>query len=965
MTRLLLGLLLWAAASPAAMVDRVDPFIGTGAHGHTFPGATVPFGMVQLSPDTRLTGWDGCSGYHFDDTVVYGFSHTHLSGTGVSDYGDVLFMPFLGDPVLVSGYPDDAAHGYGAPFRKADEQAAAGWYRTVLADSGIEVELTATARTGVHRYVFPSGDAASLIIDLTQRDELLDVGLTIVDDHTVEGFRRSRAWAEDQLVHFRAEFSRPFTVAYTGPAPGDEADRTAQAVLTFGFSGGEVVAQVALSGVDAAGARRNLEAERVDFDFAAARAAARDAWDAVLSPFQVEGITDDERAVLATAIYHSFVAPNLFSDVDGRYRGRHGLTANMGRRNRYTVFSLWDTYRATHPLFTLVQRGRTRDFLASMVSRFQQGGRLPVWELAGNETDCMIGYHSVSVLADAWLKGIDGVDKDLVLEAMLDSAERDHFGLDAYKRLGYIPADEEHESVSKTLEYAYDDACISRYAAALGRDDVAVAYGRRAQGWRHLFDPATRCFRPRVNGGWLTPYDPRRVDFHHTEANGWQYRFAAPHHFRRHMELLGGDAATVAVLDSLFTMDSATTGREQPDITGRMGQYAHGNEPSHHVAWLYHFAGRPDLSHRRVNAILREFYTDRPDGLIGNEDCGQMSSWYVLAAYGLYDVAPTSLQWLVVPPLYERMSIALESGAVFTTRRTGKGAVKRVTYNGQELRRSWLSHDEVLAGGELVFELGPGESTWGRAPGFRPGTQDEVPPIVAAPWATAPAERFRGRMEVTLGHVDPSAEIYWSTSPHEEPKRLYTAPLTFSYTTELRFQAVVDGRKSPIVTARYDEIPNDWRLTLLAEPNPQYTAGGPDALIDQRRGPEDWRTGRWVGFDGVDMAAELTLDRPLPVRAVTVGFLQDTRAWIVLPRELVVEVSEDGEHWREAGRVNHAEPVRTNEVLIRDLTVPLDGTRVTKVRVRATQYGELPEWHPGAGGKTFIFCDEVMVATEK
>lgn len=960
-----LGLLLLAASASAELVDHIDPFIGTGGHGHTFPGPTLPFGMVQLSPDTRLTGWDGCSGYHFSDTVVYGFSHTHLSGTGVSDYGDVLLMPVTGEPLLANGYPDDPDGGYGSRFRKADERAAAGWYRTVLADYGVEVELTATPRTGLHRYVFPAGEPTHVIVDLTHRDELLDVGFTVVDERTVEGFRRSKAWAVDQLVHFRAVFSRPFTVTRTEAGPGALADRTAKAVLSFGNAGGEVLAQVAISAVDADGARRNLEAEWVGFDFAATHAAARAAWAAELAPYRVEGASDDELTILATAIYHSYIAPNLFSDVDGRYRGRHGWPARAGDRKQYTVFSLWDTYRATHPLFTLMQRERTRDFVATAVSRYEQGGRLPVWELAGNETDCMVGYHAVSFLADAWLKDIGGARPDLILEAMRDSAERDHFGLDAYKRLGYIPADHEHESVSKTLEYAYDDACISRFAAALGYTDVAAAYGRRAQGWRHLYDPASRCFRPRLNGGWLTPYDPRRVDFHHTEANGWQYRFGAPHHFRRHMELLGGDAATVAVLDSMFTMDSVTTGREQPDITGRLGQYAHGNEPSHHVAWLYHFAGRPDRTRERVGAILREFYTPAPDGLIGNEDCGQMSSWYVLAAYGLYDVAPTSEQWLVIPPLHQRMSLTFENGATFTTRRTGEGAVRRVTFQGRELRESWLSHDQVLAGGELVFELGPAGGDWGRALTARPGTPDETPPITPAPWAEAPADRFRGRIEVRLAHLDPDAEILWTTSPFDAPDRPYTKPLVLSNTTELRFRAVTASGESPVVTARYDEIPHDWRAALLAEPDPQYTAGGPDALIDGRRGPEDWRTGRWIGFNGLDMGAEVTLDRPLPLRSVTVGFLQDTRAWIVLPRELTVEVSEDGEAWREAGRASHDVPVRTDEVVIRDLTVPLDGSRVVAVRVRATQYGVLPEWHPGAGGETFIFVDEVMVSTEE
>ena len=375
--------------------------------------------------------------------------------------------------------------------------------------------------------------------------------------------------------------------------------RTSKMVLDFGDlspSGGELLVQVALSPVDAEGAAANLTAEWAGFDFAATRAAARQAWTDMLAPFQVEGATDEELTILATALYHSFLAPNLFSDVDGRYRGMDREIHQAIGRAQYTVFSLWDTYRATHPLFTLVQQERTRDLAATALSHFREGGRLPVWELAGNETDCMIGYHAVSFLADAWLKGLlprDTFDPDAILKAMLDSATRLHFGLGAYQRQGFITIEDEPESVSKTLEYAYDDFCIARMAADMGRDDLARAFARRSQAWRHLYDPASRCFRPRSNGQWLKPYDPRQVDFHHTEANGWQYRFGAPQHMPQHLALLGGDEQGLAVLDSLFTVSDQTTGRHQPDITGLMGQYAHGNEPSHHVAWLYHFCGRP------------------------------------------------------------------------------------------------------------------------------------------------------------------------------------------------------------------------------------------------------------------------------------------------------------------------------------------------------------------------------------
>lgn len=952
-------------ADSVGLVDHVDPFIGTGGHGHTFPGPTLPFGMVQLSPDTRLTGWDGCSGYHYSDEVIYGFSHTHLSGTGVSDYGDILLMPVTGTPKLENGYPDRVDEGYGSRFDKSDEHAGAGWYAVRLSDYGINVELTATPRTGLHRYVFPAGQPAHVIVDLEHRDRLLESYLHVTGDDTIEGFRRSSAWARDQVVYFRARFSRPFTGRALVPGR-DTGAQPVKCILSFGDEGGEVVVQLAISAVDLDGARQNLEAEWADFDFARTRVNARVEWSKVIDRFSIEGAGEDDRTVFATALYHSFIAPNLFSDADGRYRGMDFQIHRADGRSHYTVFSLWDTYRATHPLFTLVERERTNEFVHTFLAQYEQGGRLPVWELAANETDCMIGYHSVSVIADASLKGIGDFDTAAALDAMVHSATLEHFGLDAYRRDGFIGADEEGESVSKTLEYAYDDACIARMARELGRDDIAVEFGRRAQAWRHLLDPGTQFFRPRRNGQWLDPYDPRRVDFHHTEANGWQYRFAAPHHARDHVEALGGDDDFEGALDSLFTIDSATTGRDQADITGRTGQYAHGNEPSHHVAWLYHFTGHPDRSALRVSRILDEFYTTDPGGLIGNEDCGQMSSWYVLSSLGLYDVAPSSRQWLVIPPLHERMSVRFEDGRTFTTRRTGTGAfVRRVTFNGEPLERSYLWHEEVIGGGELVFELGE-DGGWGQKPEARPGTPMIADPILPAPWAEAAADRFRGSLDVSLASGVDGAAIYWTDDTDGNPLEgnRYDKPLRLKNTTTLRFVAVDGDRTSPVVTARFDEIEHDWKVTVTSIPNGQYTAGGNDALIDSRRGPEDWRTGAWQGYQDQDFVATLDLGEPTPLASAGASFLQDMRSWIWMPTELVIAVSEDGRTFHEAGRAKHDIPDDVEGVFLRDFVVPLGGKPVRAIRFRAINYGTIPAWHPGAGGEAFIFVDELIVNKE-
>ncbi len=945
----------------AGLVDHVDPFIGTGGHGHTFPGATLPFGMVQLSPDTRLTGWDGCSGYHDSDRVIYGFSHTHLSGTGVSDYGDILLMPVTGEPHLENGYPDQVDDGYGSRFTKASERAEAGYYAVHLDDYDIDVELTATERTGVHRYVFPAGRPAHVIIDLEHRDRLLGADLQVLDDHTVAGFRRSERWASDQWVYFQAAFSRPFT---TTRLVADADGHVTKAVLSFGDQGGELIVQVGISAVDPSGAAGNLRAEWADFDFATTRDRAHTTWTAQLNQFAVGGASEKDQTILATALYHSFIAPNMFSDVDGRYRGMGQQERQAKGRNQYTVFSLWDTYRATHPLFTLVQRRRARDFVGTMLAQYQQSGRLPVWELAGNETNCMIGYHAVSVIADAYLKGIGGFDADTALGAMVATAEADVFGLDAYRRDGYLAADQESESVSKTLEYAYDDYCIAQMARAMGRDDTARRFDRRAQGWRHLFDPVSRCFRPRRNGQWLEPFDPRRVDNNYTEANAWQYRFSVPQDPAGLMKLYGGPEAFAAVLDSMFSVSSATTGREQSDITGMMGQYAHGNEPSHHIAWLYHVAGQPQKTADRVGRILDEFYTDRPDGLIGNEDCGQMSSWYVLAAYGLYDLAPGDGIWCVIPPHFPEMTMRFEDGRTFTTRREGQGAVTSVTWNGKPLRRSYLTHAEIIAGGELVFHLGrPG--SWGRAVEDRPLQAVQPVLVEPAPWAEATGDRFADSMPVTLASIDPQAGIFWTQDEDLDPRdgRPYAGPITLDETTTLRFVAVSQtGLASPVVAATFHKMPHpQWRVTVDSTPNSQYTAGGTDALIDGLHGSENWRTGGWQGYQGQDFIATVEFGAPVAVHEAGAEFLQDVRSWIVMPTELVVETSTDGKHFTEAGTVTSEVEDIEEGSFTRELIMVLDGSPLRAIRFTARNYGSLPDWHPGAGGEAFIFVDGLIV----
>jgi len=960
-----------AAEDPA---DHVDPFIGTGAHGHTYPGATLPFGMVQLSPDTRLEGWDGCSGYHYTDDVVYGFSHTHLSGTGIGDYGDVLLMPMTGDPLLDNGYADGPDSGYASRFDKKTEQAEAGWYSVELADYGIAVELTATERAGLHRYRFPAGRPAHVIVDLAHRDTVLDSTLRLVGDHEIEGSRRSTGWAKEQVVHFVARFSEPFDQAVLAlddrslPDHREASGSNVKGVLSFGEAGGELLVKVGISAVDIDGARRNLDAELPGQDFDAVREAARDRWNEALGRIDISGGSDAQRTIFYTSLYHSLLAPNLYSDVDGRYRGMdHEIHRADGRRH-YTVFSLWDTFRATHPLYTLIEAERTSEFVETFLAQYRQGGRLPVWELAANETDTMIGYHSISAIVDAWVKGIRGFDEQLALQAMVHSATLDHFGLEAYRRQGFIGSEDDGESVSKTLEYAYDDWCIARMADEMGEEATANEFYARSQGWKHLLDPETGFMRPRRNQRWLDPFDPRRVDNNFTEANSWQYSFFVPHDVDGLIDSLGGDDRFVERLDDLFTADSATTGRTQADITGLIGQYAHGNEPSHHMAWLYHYAGRPDRSAERVAEILETLYAATPEGLSGNEDCGQMSSWYVFGAMGLYPVCPCTDEYVIGVPLFERVSLRLDDERVFAMRVEGAAQghpyVTAAKLNGKPLARSYLRHEEIARGGELVLTLGsePGPA-WGRSTEDRPNSRVDAEPVIPAPFLRSDADLFRDSLTVELGCADPKAAIRYAVDPEAPEKawKVYGEPIRLTESTRLRFVAERDGRRSPVVESYLHRIPHDWTIDVGPVPNPQYTAGGPAALIDGLRGDPNWRTGGWQGYQYTDFEATVDLGSERPLHRLGASFLQDAKSWIWMPSEVVISVSSDGTDFREVARLagDVADDAYGN--ILRDWVTEVEGVEARYVRVFARNYGTIPDWHPGRGEGAFIFIDEILI----
>jgi len=973
-----------AAALCACSVEKrpeharfVDPFIGTGGHGHTYPGAVLPFGMVQVSPDTRLTGWDGCSAYHYSDTVVYGFSHTHLSGTGCSDYGDILLMPAAGAAQLAKG---DASHpetGYCSPFSHRDEEALPGYYRVKLEEGGVVVELTATERAALHRYVFPKAGPASVIIDLEHRDPVIDSRVRFVSDTEVEGFRRSREWAEDQHIYFVARFSKPF--AGRGAVRNDSliegaaevSGTNVKAFVGFETAAGEaVLVKVGISGVDVEGARKNLDAEIPGWDFEAVRADAERAWNAALGAIDVRGGTRDQRVTFYTALYHAMLAPNLFMDVDGRYRGRdleiHEATGFVN----YTVFSLWDTYRAAHPLFTIIEPKRTADFINTFLAQYEQGGMLPVWELAGNETNCMIGYHAVPVIADAYIKGIRGFDAERALEAMKHSAESDFRGLAHYRELGFIPSDREGESVSKTLEYAYDDWCIAQMAGALGRFEDFDRYSRRAQSYKNLFDPSTGFMRAKVNGGWWGPFDPAEVNFNYTEANAWQYSFAVPQDVSGLMELMGGPRRFAARLDSLFTVSPKTTGTELPDVSGLIGQYAHGNEPSHHMAYLYSYAGQPWKTQERVRSIMDGLYGAGVDGLCGNEDCGQMSAWYVLSALGLYPVTPGSDVYVIGSPLFKEVSIAAGGGRRFMIRAKGNSKrniyVQSASLNGRPHAKSYLKHGAIAAGGVLELVMGAEPDTsWGAGDGV-PVSAIRCPEsrILPVPYVAPGSRAFSGSVEVALASIEKGARIHYTLNGSEPDAcaARYTWPLRFTESTTLRAVAMKEGfPRSGVVTADFRKIPGNRRIQLNTRYSGRYSGGGDLALVDGMRGADDFRTGTWQGYQGVDLDAVVDLGRAQPVRRIRIGFLQDQNSWIFLPEMVEFSISNDGRSFTPVARVAPGAPREEEGVRTEDFESGRAAGSARFVRITAKNAGVCPPWHKGAGEKAWIFADEIVI----
>ncbi|MDN4051514.1 GH92 family glycosyl hydrolase [Massilia sp. YIM B02763] len=750
-----------ATAPAGAKTAEVNVFIGTGGDGHTFPGATRPFGMVQVSPDTQVRhfkqSYPWAAGYRYDDNSILGFSHTHFSGAGHSDLGDILLMPTSDELKLDPGYPERPFSGYRSRFSHQQEKAEPGYYAVKLLDNDVDVELTASERVGLHRYRFKPGSDAKVILDLRQSiydyaSKNLWSRLRLRGKDTITGMRETRGWAPGRQLYFAVQFSRPFAehqlinreegVEYRGFAsPGKNPrekvlveGKALEATFDFGKpADNTILVKVAISPVSEDNALANL-AEMPGWDFDAERRNAHDAWEKALSAVEIEAPQPMKRMVY-TSLYHALLAPTLFMDRDGQYRGPDNQVHRADGFRFHSTFSLWDTYRALHPLLTLIQPEQQNvDFVRSLIESQKESpyGILPVWQFAGLETWCMIGYHAVPVIADAYMKGLK-FNADEALRAMTASAEYGPYGgLQHYMKLGYVPIDLEPEAASKTVEYAFDDWTIARMAEKMGRKDVADRYFKRAQNWRNVFDPKTGFVRAKKsNGEFRTPFNPVQSNFgsDYTEGSAWQYSWYMPHDNAGLVKMLGGDAGLINKIDQVFDAKvDENVYAHMEDISGLIGHYAHGNEPSHHVGYLYNFAGAPWKTQQRLKQIVDSQYKDAPDGLAGNDDLGQTSAWLAFTSMGFYPVAPGSNEYVLGRPFVERATLNLPNGKRFTVRAENlsdaNGYVGAVTLNGKPLAKSFIRHEEIMAGGELVFRMqATPNKDWGKERGARPYTQ--------------------------------------------------------------------------------------------------------------------------------------------------------------------------------------------------------------------------------------------------
>jgi hypothetical protein len=732
--------------------------------------------------------------------------------------------------------------------------------------------------------------------------------------------------------------------------------------------GEAIYVRIGISAVSIEGARKNLQKEIPNFDFEGVKQRAENIWEKELNRIQVEGNNEDQKKIFYTALYHTMLTPNLFTDVDRKYIGMDKRVHIIKSYDYYTVFSLWDTFRAEHPLFTIIDQKRAGDFVKTLLAKYKEGNLLPVWELASNETWCMIGYHAVPVIFDAYMKGLRGYDAKTALEAMKTSAEREQHGQKLYRERGFIPADKENESVSKTLEYSYDDWCIAQLAKEIGNDEDYEKYNQRSLFYKNLFDKSTGFMRGKMSdGSWITPFEPKAVTQQYTEANAYQYNFFVPHDIKGMIELHGGNENFVKKLDGLFEESDKLEGRFQPDISGLMGQYAHGNEPSHNFAYLYNYAGAPWKTQERVRGIMQELYTSKVDGLCGNDDCGQMSAWYVFSAMGFYPVTPGLNTYAIGSPIFEKITINLENGKKFIIQAKNNSDqnkfIQIASLNGTDYEKSFITHEQIMNGGVMTFVMNetPNKAWSNVDPGMfsmRPVDQG-----VLMPYISSSGEIFYESLNVSLNCETPDTKIRYTTDGSEPDfsSPLYEKPVTIYTTTTIKAFAYIDKSSRSFTMSSLFMKSKYPPATYTTPYHERYNGGGSMALTDGRFGTTNFQNGEWQGFEGKDLEAVIDLTKETSIKNLSAGFLNDPNVWIFLPREVVFSISDDGINFKRIADIVNDIPPTNTELIIKRFSATVDVTSARYLKILAKSIGTCPPWHKGAGNKAWTFVDEVII----
>ena len=959
----------------ASPVTLVNPFVGTGGHGHTFPGATAPFGMIQLSPDTRHEGWDGCSGYHYSDSVIYGFSHTHLSGTGVPDYCDLLIVPQSGKKAkVVPGYEN--SKGFGSTFSHNTEIAKPGYYEVYLEDYAIKAQMTTSERAGIHQYTFQrEKDKKFILIDFDHRDDLIFAEYILDDKKHISGQRISKSWAEEQHFYFDLEFSiEPSKIKRVSNKYGHKL------LIEFPKQTKTLKIAIGISQVDEAGALKNRQTELDGFNFNKTRALTRVKWQKELSKIKISSEDREKASIFYTALYHCFIAPNLASDVDGRYRGHDQKIHELNKgEHHYTVFSLWDTYRTLHPLFTLIQPERTEEFIRTMLRIYDQRNDLPVWELASCETECMIGYHSVSAISDAYLKGYNDFDTIKALEAMVHTSKLDEYAKKEYATQGFISSDQEAESVSKTLEYAYDDFCIAQMAKKMGRDDLYQEFTKRSLNFVNLYDPSTKFMRARRGAQWFGPFNPIEVNFNYTEANSWQYSLYAPHNVPVLASLMGGKDSLETWLDRLFSAESDLIGRHQVDITGLIGQYAHGNEPSHHMAYLYNYTNASEKTQLYVDQILNELYTIQPDGLSGNEDCGQMSAWYVMSALGLYPIAPGNTNYQIGRPLFKKAEIKLPKKKKLSIEAPNNSVsakyVKEVSFNTTKVNDTEIDHNQIKKGGTLLFEMSDKPVSTSNNDIYKEDSLLKTD-FVPTPFIATEQRIFEDSIVIKIGSSkinNLKQRLYfsinnglWQDYIHpftiHETSTVSVKASRFPHVSDIPRNAKIAPYWSPVVKSLFSKRDPSVSLKLETQYANQYAASGPNTLIDGVRGGADFRTGDWQGYFGKDLNAVVSFEEARELTSIGISCIRDIKSWIFFPERIGISYSLDGINFTALPDLTYNEATTDDyepkiKACIQKLKQP---TKIKYIKYTVYNPGTCPSWHLGRGNDSWIFLDEFL-----